>query len=98
MLVMFDLPVADKKDRRNYAKFRHFLLDEGFQMAQFSIYYRLLSGKEVAEKYDKAIRTNLPPKGTVQILSITDKQYENIRTYTGKKKEPSEKQTQLVLF
>ncbi len=98
MLVMFDLPVVDKEDRRAYAKFRNFLLDEGFQMAQFSIYYRLLSGKEAAEKYNRKIEKNLPEFGSVHILAITDKQYENMITFLGKRRESPEKQDQLLLF
>lgn len=98
MLVMFDLPVTNKADRKAYAKFRHFLLDNGFQMAQFSVYYRLLSGKEAAEKHLKNIKKNLPQYGTVQILSITDKQYETMESYVGRRKETPEKQEQLQLF
>ncbi len=95
---MFDLPVADKKDRKSYAKFRHFLLDQGFQMAQFSIYYRLVPSKEAGEKYVKDIKENLPEYGTVQVLSITDKQYENIQTFIGRRKKSAQKQEQLWLF
>ena len=98
MMVMFDLPVAERKNRRAYTKFRNFLLDQGFQMAQFSVYYRLLAGKEIAERLEKSIRENLPRYGTIQILTITDKQYENMKTYIGKKQEPQKKHEQLHLF
>lgn len=98
MLVMFDLPVVEKKDKKAYSKFRNFLLDNGFQMAQFSIYYRLLPGKEVAEKFHRKIETHLPEYGSVNILLITDKQYENMITFLGKRREPTEKQEQLALF
>lgn len=95
---MFDLPVQDRADRRAYTRFRHFLLDQGFQMAQFSVYYRLISGKEVAEKMDRLIRQSLPPAGLVQTIVITDKQYENIRTFIGKRRKEQEKPDQLLLF
>ena len=99
MLVFFDLPVADTKDRKAYTKFRNYLLDEGFQMAQFSVYFRLLSGKEMAESMLKRISNNLPPKGKVEILTITDKQYENILCFRGKKHTKSNgKPDQLTLF
>lgn len=98
MMVMFDLPVVEKKDRKAATGFRNYLLDEGFHMAQYSIYYRLLSGKEAAESLEKRIRASLPEKGKVQVLSITDKQYENISTYVGKRDEPQKKPDQLVLF
>ncbi len=98
MMVLFDLPTTEKIDRKAYTKFRNFLLDQGFQMAQFSVYYRLLSGKEVAERLEKLISQNLPQYGKVQILTITDKQYENIKTYIGKRRDSQKKQDQLLLF
>ena len=98
MIVMFDLPVVEKEDRRAATRFRNYLLDEGFSMAQFSVYYRLLSGKEAAEGLERRIFNNLPEYGSVQTLLITDKQYENIRSYRGKRRDSLEKPDQLVLF
>src|SRR5690606_25570553 len=40
LFAMFDLPVVTKTDRRNYARFRKKLLEEGFMMLQFSVYAR----------------------------------------------------------
>ena len=39
-VVMFDLPVATKKQRKEATRFRHLLLDEGFWMLQYSVYVR----------------------------------------------------------
>jgi len=38
LLVMFDLPVTQKEERKEAADFRNYLLDLGFEMAQFSVY------------------------------------------------------------
>lgn len=40
IFVMFDLPVGSKKETREATKFREYLLDEGFEMSQFSVYAR----------------------------------------------------------
>jgi len=98
MLVMFDLPVVEKSDRKAATKFRNFLLDQGFGMAQFSVYYRMVSGKENGQTLERKIRKNLPEYGSIQIVSITDKQYENIKTFKGKQREDPEKKQQLLLF
>ena len=98
MIVMFDLPVTDKPERRVATQFRHFLLDQGFHMAQFSNYYRLMGGRDAVESMEKRIHDQVPARGSVHILTITDKQYENIRTYQGKRRESPEKAQQLVLF
>jgi CRISPR-associated protein Cas2 len=98
ILVMFDLPVVEKSDRKAATKFRNFLLDQGFEMAQFSVYYRMVSGKDRAHTVENKIRVNLPEFGSVQIVSITDKQYENIKVFKGKQRENTEKKEQLLLF
>ena len=49
MMVLFDLPVLTKKERKAATKFRKFLLDQGFEMSQFSVYMRFCAGKEQAE-------------------------------------------------
>ena len=36
-VVMFDLPVATKEQRKEATRFRHLLLDEGFWMLQYSV-------------------------------------------------------------
>lgn len=99
LYVMFDLPVGTKAERRNATKFRQFLLDEGFEMAQFSIYLRFAPSKEAAFVYAERIRDHLPPKGKVHIVEITDRQYANARIFTGRKREQrSENPSQLALF
>lgn len=99
MLVMFDLPVMTKAERRAAAQFRHFLLDQGFEMSQYSIYLRFCSGKEQVEAHVKRIRSNLPKTGKVHVLPITDKQYESIMSFDGRKREPGWKTPgQLALF
>lgn len=98
MIVLFDLPVVDKKERKDATKFRNFLLDNGFGMIQFSIYTKLFSGKDSCEKYYRMIRENLPCEGKVDIITITDKQYGNIISYSSAEKIEKKQQEQLVLF
>ncbi len=86
MMVLFDLPVLEKEERKEASDFRKFLLDEGFTMSQFSVYLKLLSGKEAVEQYAHKIFNALPNQGKVDIICITDKQYENIISYSGRTK------------
>ena len=48
LIVMFDLPVMTKAERRAATQFRNFLLNDGYYMMQFSIYIRLCNGIEAA--------------------------------------------------
>lgn len=98
MMVMFDLPVTTPKQRKVATKFRNFLLDLGFDMAQFSVYYRVMGSKEVAARYLRSIELNIPEDGSINILTITDKQYENMVCFTGTKKSEPPRVLQLSLF
>lgn len=99
LVVLFDLPVGTKKERKAASGFRLKLLDLGFEMTQFSVYLRFCAGKEQAEAYERKIELAMPPSGKIHIMAITDKQYENIRTYRGRKREQSAKNpNQYVLF
>ena len=42
---MFDLPTHTKKERKAATHFRNFLLDEGFEHSQLSVYARFVNGK-----------------------------------------------------
>lgn len=89
--VLFDLPTNTKKERKAASSFRNSLLDLGFEMAQFSVYQRFCSGKEMAEKYINKIEKIVPELGKINILVFTDKQYENIITFNGRKEKKSPK-------
>ncbi len=98
MIVMFDLPTNTKAQRRAATKFREYLLDNGFVMTQYSIYLRLLSGKDKARSLERKIGANVPKEGSIQILCITDKQYENIKSYHGRTALKNIMPNQLQLF
>ncbi len=86
MLVMFDLPTETGEDRRNYRQFRKGLLSNGFYMLQESVYCRLLLTPTAEEATRKAIRNIKPPKGLVQILSVTEKQFSKMEFIVGDSK------------
>lgn len=99
LCVFFDLPVGTAKQRKGATRFRLKLLDLGFEMTQYSVYLRFCAGKEQAESYERRIEEEMPAAGKVHILAITDKQYENIRTYRGRKREQNLKNPdQFALF
>lgn len=91
ILVMFDLPVAEKKERKAASDFRNTLLDLGFSMTQLSVYLRFCTSTKEVETYSKKIEAALPSGGKVHILVFTDKQYERIQTYHGRQKQNAKK-------
>ena len=98
-MVFFDLPTLEPEDRAAYTRFRNFLLDEGFEQAQYSVYVRHTSGKEAVTALIRRIEPEVPPAGKVDILQFTDRQYENIVSFRGRKNRSNPKNPdQYVLF
>ncbi|MDD2723135.1 MAG: CRISPR-associated endonuclease Cas2 [Methylovulum sp.] len=99
IIVMFDLPTDTPQARKQYTKFRGFLLDDGFTMMQYSVYMRHSSSDENAKVHIKRVKAKLPPDGEVRIIKITDKQFGKIEVFYGKRRKPIEKTPgQLSLF
>lgn len=98
IIVMFDLPTQTVDERKSATDFRKFLLDEGFNMLQYSIYIRHCTGMEQAEAYERRIAAILPKSGIVETLCITDKQYSKIKTYYGGTREQKRTNPEKVLM
>ena len=90
VVVLFDLPVDTKKARREYTRFRKRLLKDGFLMLQFSVYGRHCPSEENASVHAQRVAAAIPPDGEVRVLSITDKQFERMRVFWGKRRKPPE--------
>ncbi len=82
-MCFFDLPTDTLEDRRNYRKFRMGLVKNGFIMMQESVYCKLLMNSTADQSVREAVRKLRPPKGIVQMLTITEKQFSKIEYLTG---------------
>lgn len=87
VIVFFDLPTQTNKDRKIYARFRKDLINEGFIMIQESVYSKLALNNSIVKSIREKIYKNKPPKGIVQMLVITEKQYSSIEYVVGEKTE-----------
>jgi CRISPR-associated protein Cas2 len=85
IIVFFDLPVVTKKDRKIYSKFRKFLIQSGFDMIQFSVYARTTRNNDDAKKHIALVDRSKPLKGSVRVLSVTEKQYASMLILVGKR-------------
>ncbi len=99
VVTMFDLPVDTKAARRAYAQFRKKLLQDGFSRLQYSVYARHCASEENADVHGLRVERILPDDGEVRVLTITDKQFERMRIYWGKRRKPAQPPPlQLELF
>jgi len=82
---MFDLPTTTKQERRAATQFRKFLIDDGFDMLQYSVYSRLCPHRDSAEKHMRRVQKNTPDVGSVRVLYLTEHQFTNMYILVGEK-------------
>jgi CRISPR-associated protein Cas2 len=100
MMVFFDLPMRTKAEKKVYVQFRRFLLNDGYDMIQWSVYGRLLYGVDSEQKHLKRLIDNLPPAGSVRCMTVTEKQFAGIKLLFGPPRfsEKRGNSAQLLLF
>ena len=93
LLVFFDLPVETAKQRKAYRLFRRYLIKEGYLMLQESVYAKLVVNEASGGAAIERMRKNRPKEGLVQVLKVTEKQYESMIFITGERGEFEEVNT-----
>jgi CRISPR-associated protein Cas2 len=83
LLVFFDLPMVTKAEKRAYVQFRRFLLNDGYDMIQWSVYGRIINGRDAQTKHLARLSDNLPPNGSVRCMTVTEKQYAGMQLLVG---------------
>ena len=83
LMVFFDLPTITGKDMREYRAFRKYLLKNGFIMMQESVYSKLVINNNSTKVLRIQLKKHIPPKGLVQVLEITEKQFASIEYLVG---------------
>ena len=84
-VVFFDLPTETPEDKKNYTRFRKFLIREGFIMLQYSVYTKLAINKTVAKQICNRLKQNKPKSGSIAVMEITEKQFADIEWISGGK-------------
>lgn len=85
VIVFFDLPTVSLEDKREYRRFRKFLIKKGFMMLQESVYTKIALNQTVAINIEKSVRENKPKVGLVQMLTVTEKQFAKMEYVVGNK-------------
>lgn len=97
--MFFDLPVVKSEHRRAYARFRKFLLKNGFMMLQESVYCKLALNGTAANTIISNVHKNKPEEGLVQLLTVTEKQYAKMDIIVGDiKREVLDSDERLVIL
>lgn len=87
VLVIFDMPVEKKEERREYSRFRKFLINEGYMMLQFSVYVKFCTNFSMVKKYILHLELAKPKYGNVRAFTITENQFINMKIICGEKND-----------
>lgn len=99
VMVLFDLPVDTAEDRREYTRFRKFLIRHGFVMMQESVYTKIVLNPTAAKAVMQKVKAHSPVYGLIQMLVITEKQFANIELVIGdKQREVIDTDERLVIL
>ena len=85
VVVFFDLPTETAEERRVYRRFRAALLKNGFFMMQESVYSKIILNNTAANVIKETVRKLKTGKGLIQMLTVTERQFENMEFVLGKK-------------
>lgn len=85
LLLFFDLPMNDNKEKRIYRAFRKYLIQNGYMMMQYSVYCKIFANREAAVNHSKLLQNQVPKEGQIRIMIVTEKQYSQIRIIVGGK-------------
>lgn len=83
LIVFFDLPMDTAPQRRSYARFRKYLVKNGYLMMQKSVYSKLAIDGRMVDVLVARLSENKPPEGLVQVLQVTEKQYAGVVNIIG---------------
>ncbi|MDH6365211.1 CRISPR-associated protein Cas2 [Enterococcus sp. PF1-24] len=97
-LLFFDLPTDTPQDKKEYRRFRKFLLSEGFIMLQFSVYTKLTLNDIQAKTITRRLEQNKPKSGNVVVLKVTEKQFAQMTYLLGEKDIAIANTDQRVVF
>lgn len=97
LLVMFDLPTQTDEERKQYIKFRKNLLCNGFSMIQYSCYVRICKSDYSAKAHIDYVVKNMPNKGEIRILKLTNNVYNNMLLFSKREKDNGTNEEKLMI-
>jgi len=83
LIVFFDLPMVSPEDRKQYSRFHKYLINQGFIRMQESVYSKIALNSSIAKTIKDDLERHKPDAGNVQILSVSERQYQDIMIIVG---------------
>ncbi|MDO5581983.1 MAG: CRISPR-associated endonuclease Cas2 [Planctomycetia bacterium] len=98
LIVMFDLPVKTKQERKTARLFHKQLVVNGFEMIQYSVYGNYCEDRDELKKKRKAIVRAMPLTGNIRLLTVPDFHYLRMEQFSHTRQIKTEKPEQILFF
>lgn len=85
VLILYDLPMTEIDDKKEYSKFRRDILKLGCYIVQFSVYAKVIKNEIYYKSFIDKLKKILPTKGEIRVIKVTEKQYEDMMFLNGSK-------------
>ena len=82
MLVILS-PTEKWGTKTEYTALRKFLIRDGYLRIAPEVFMRITPTRRASEKHFRRLEEYAPKSGTVRVLRLTEKQYENVYLLTG---------------
>lgn len=83
MILFFDLPRLDSKQRAAASRFAKDLVKQGFMMLQESVYCKLSLNPVSMALQKEQIKKIKPKEGSIMLLTVTEKQFASMDILLG---------------
>ncbi len=83
---MYDLPMVEAEEKKEYSLFRKNLIKLGYMYLQSSIYVKIINTSSKFNLEIKKLENILPSNGNIRVLKVTDSQYLNMQLLRGRKR------------
>ena len=83
IVVLADLPVDTRHDRKLAREFKELLHREGFVRLQDGVFTRLADGRTNALLHEKRLKEARPETGTIRLLFLTEVQFQSATLIAG---------------
>ena len=91
VLVLYDLPMLEPEDRKEYTKFRNNILKLGCYLVQFSVYAKVIKNEIYYKSFIEKLK-NIRKKKKKKKQTKKKKNKKKTKTPTKKKKQKTKRQ------
>lgn len=89
-MVLFDLPTGTPQERKRYTQFRKALIEDGYQMIQYSVYARPCVTYDRVLTHSRRVKALLPLEGHVRCMYVTNIQWSKMFVFHGANAPPAD--------